>query len=119
MNKFKNIPVNWNGMGFRSKAERMHAMWLNSEQEAGKIIGWAYEKQYDLFAWTSQLGKNEKVFIGKIIPDFTVDMKNGCTEVHEVKGGDATKTAIWSMKKKIFEANYPWILYRVFDRWRY
>lgn len=115
MNKFNAISSG----GYRSKAENLHSLWLRSEIRAKRIVQFKYEVSYDLFAWTSQLGKSEKVFIGKHKPDFTVEFPNGCIEVHEVKGGNATKTEAWNLRKKIFEANYPHILYKVFDKFRY
>ena len=48
-------------------------------------------------------------------PDFTVTLGSGTSEVHEIKGGQATKTAIWSLKRKLIEDNYPATPYKVFD----
>ena len=53
--------------------------------------------------------------IGGHKPDFLVELPDGRIEVHERKGGQATKTEAWGLRRKIFEANYPHITYRVFD----
>ena len=53
--------------------------------------------------------------IGRHKPDFTITLPDGRIEVHEVKGGQATKTEAWGLRKKLFEANYPHIRYRVFE----
>lgn len=103
--KYGNIPVTaLKGMIFSSKRERNHALWLESERQAGRVTGWQYEKAYDL----SVMGKH----ICTIVPDFTVRFLNGKTEIHEVKSY-VTMTRDWSIKRKLFEVLYPELEYLV------
>lgn len=74
--------------------------------KAGLIHSWEYEKLYELWA--------EGRLIGTHKPDFTVYLPGGRVEVHEVKGGRATMTEAWAIRKKLFQANYPNIKYKVF-----
>lgn len=115
--KFNNTPcVGLRGQSFKSKRERDHALWLESERKAGRITAWQYEKSYDLFA-AGGIDLEDCVphFIGRHKPDFEVILPNGTIEVHECKGGQATKTEAWYLRRKIFKANYPHIAYKVFD----
>lgn len=116
-NKFGNQAAAVFGISFKSGAERDHALWLQSEKQARRITSWQYEKSYDLLAFDDVSGSSSggKVLIGKHKPDFTVELANGTTEVHEIKGGRATKTEAWELRRKIFKANYPHIRYKVFD----
>ncbi len=108
MNKYGAVIVRGiGGYTYRSKAERDHALWLEAERRSGRIKAWEYEKSYDLLAYEKLIGRHK--------PDFTITLKDGRNEVHEVKGGNATKTEAWGLRKKIFEANYPFIRYRVFE----
>ncbi len=105
MSKFKNQSSMWKGYWFRSKVEREHAWFLESERQAGRISKWEYEKNYEIRV-------NEK-HICDHYPDFTVTLPNGVVRVDEVKGGRATMTETWRLKKKLFEACYPGIKYNV------
>jgi len=44
--------------------------------------------------------------------DFEVILNNGNKEVHEYKG---VRTAVWSIKHKLFKANYPKIPYIIIN----
>lgn len=119
MSKFGNVKVTGlGGMSFKSKREREHALWLASELQAGRIKAWQYEKSYDLFASNGMKLHPEfppSVLIGKHKPDFTVTLLDDREEVHEIKGGPATKTEAWYLRMKIFKANRPEVAYKVFD----
>ena len=86
------------GYNFRSNLEVQHAMWLMSEQRAGRIVSFEYEKRYHLVV-------NDKK-ICDIIPDFTVTLPDGRVQIHEIKA-DVTKTAEWRIKSNLFKALYP------------
>lgn len=107
MNKFKNQKAIWQKYSFRSNRERDHAWWLEDLKSSGAIKGWIYEVVYAL------RGLNGKT-ICKHAPDFTVTYNDGTIKVHEIKA-PITKTAVWSVKKKLFEDNFPEIEYLVFD----
>ena len=108
------------GYTYRSKAERDHALWLEAERRSKRIKAWQYEVRYELWGYhpspAEHLGTGEnKQIVGHHKPDFTITLSDGRHEVHEVKGGQITKTEAWGLRKKIFEANYPHIRYRVFE----
>lgn len=95
---------------FRSSVERDHAYYLEFERQMGRVDSWKYELEYPL----SVNGQT----VCHILPDFTVYYPNGKAEVHEIKGGKIFKTPVWALKKKLFQALYPWIEYRVFDKFK-
>lgn len=119
MTKFGNNSVfGLRGISFKSQAERNHALWLESEKQGKRIKDWEYEKSYALYAAENvdhPEGVQDGIEIGRHKPDFTVKLNDDRVEIHEIKGGQATKTEAWQMRRKIFKANYPHIAYKVFD----
>jgi len=120
------------GRDYQSEANVKHGLWLLGELRAGRIKEFEYEKRWELFSCqvaTPQIviseggrisvDRNEPFgptkTVGHHKPDFTVWLKDGRVEVHEVKWGRATQTEAWHLRRKIFEANYPWCRYRVFE----
>lgn len=83
---------------FRSRKERETAIELEERRQRGEIKVWRYEVPYSLIV----NGKTVCV----IIPDFTVVLLDGRTQVIEVKGGQIMKTPQWSLKRKIFKGYY-------------
>ena len=71
--------------------------------KAGEILSYMPQRSYDL--------KVNGQKICKHIPDFTIETKTGW-QVHEVKS-PITMTAVWSIKRKLFEALYPEMEYIV------
>jgi len=94
------------GKSLRSKLEFNHALWLLSEWQAKRVKDWEYERWYEL----NVDGK----LVCEIVPDFTVTLPDGRTEAHEIKSA-VTMTAVWNLKMKIFQIQYPHIKYRVFE----
>lgn len=109
MSKYGNVSTYMFGICFRSKAEATHALWLESELQANKILEWIYEKRYLLEVNGSLVATHK--------PDFTIVLKDGREVVHEVKGGRATMTEAWALRRNLFEAIYPHIKYEVFANW--
>ena len=105
--KFNNVPSPAFGLMFRSKKERDHCLFLESEKNAGRITKWQYEKFYNL--------EVNGHLVCKILPDFTVTYPDGRVSVHEIKGGNATKTDGWRIRMKLFKVLYPHIEYVLFD----
>jgi len=68
---------------------------------------WKYEVCYHLEVNGKTVAKHR--------PDFTVWFPDGRVEVNEVKGGLVTQTDGWRVRRKLFEALFPHIKYRVFD----
>jgi len=103
--KYGNVPVTAFNISFRSKEETYHAMFLESERQAGRIKKWEYEKkQYKLIV--------RKHLICSILPDFEVTFPDGRVEIHEVKSS-ITMTPEWRIKRKLFEVLYPRFTYLV------
>ena len=94
------------GRLFRSQQELKHGFWLLSELQAGRVKTFEYEKSYDL--------RVEGRLICRIEPDFTVFLADGTVQAHEIKS-PATMTPVWAVKRKLFEAVYPHIRYRVWE----
>lgn len=92
---------------FRSQLEIDHAVWLLSEQQAGRIIKFEYEKRYRLEV------NNKKIC--DIIPDFTVYLPDGRIQIHEIKA-NITKTNEWRIKSNLFRALCPDLEYLVNPR---
>ncbi len=92
---------------FRSMGERDTAFGLEADRQSGKIKKWEFEKHILLVV------KGRTVC--EIWPDFLIEYHNGRIGVLEVKGGQFFKTREWSLKRKLFEALYPYIEYRVKD----
>ena len=97
------------GITFDSKREAAYYGQLKMMKAGGLIQGFERQQKFPLFAHNG-LNPVARVVIGKHIVDFIVVTREGGTEAHEVKG---METAIWRLKKKIFEANYPHIKYVV------
>lgn len=113
-NKFNARKCKANGMSFDSRAERDYALSvLEPAKQKGVIRDYFREISYDLLAY-DPIRLCWKT-CGKHKPDFTVHMHDGSIEVREVKGGRVTKTDAWSLRKRIFEINYPQIRYVVIE----
>lgn len=103
------------GRDYRSDAEVKHGLWLLAELRAGRVKEFEFEKAWELKACDCSGFSNIFKLVGLHKPDFTVWLKDGRMEVHEVKWGQATQTEAWQLRRKLFEANYPWCRYRVFE----
>ena len=101
------------GRELRSDAEVKHALWLLGELRAKRILDFEFEKPWELFACSEMTGIRKLIGHHKV--DFTVTLPDGRVEVHEVKWGQATQTEAWQLRRKIFEANYTHVRYRVFE----
>lgn len=115
--KYKNKTCFVDGIRFDSRREADYYGQLKIEKRAGLVKDFKRQVEFDLAAWTPipcggaahLLTRNcEKVCSHKV--DFLVTLNDGSQEVREVKGFE---TDIWHLKRKLFEANYPSIKYRV------
>lgn len=94
-----------------SKDEIKYAEKLELLKRAGEIQDWIRitkgSKDYPI----RLNGKH----ICYLEPDFIILTKDGIKEVHETKGfmKNSNGMAVWEIKKKLFEAYYPNIPYRV------
>jgi hypothetical protein len=97
------------GITFHSKKEAAYYSQLKIERRAGLIKSFERQVSFDLYAFTlADLTFKRRVCAH--IVDFVVTRKDGSQEVREVKG---FATDVWDLKRKLFEANYPELPYRV------
>lgn len=102
-NKYGAKKTEFNGRRYDSKHEAGVAGELELLRRAGEVIKIEPQQTFNLY------GKNG----GKICthrPDFLVTFKDGHKEVWEAKG---MATSTWQLKLKLFEDNYPEIIYYV------
>ena len=85
-----------------SRGEARYCDELNLLEKAGELQEYKTQVNYDLYI-------NDKKICRHIV-DFEVINKEGKKEIHEFKG---FSTALWQLKRKIFEAVYPDIEYKV------
>jgi hypothetical protein len=101
-NKYHARRVKWNGVTYASKGEMLLAMEIATMIRAGELV--RVQRQVSI-----PLRVN-----GKLIcthrPDFIVELAGGGIEVWEFKGLELPD---WKLKRKLFEANFPSIPYRV------
>lgn len=100
--KYGNCSCTVDGIRFDSRREADYYGQLKIEQRAGLILN--FERQV-----TFELAVNGKKICAHRV-DFLVHYRGGRREVREVKG---FATAEWDIKRKLFEAIYPEIPYKV------
>lgn len=102
-NKYGAQKKEYNGRLYDSKHEAGIAQEIELLRKSGEVVKVEPQRTYDL------LGIN-KTRICTHRPDFTVTFKDGHKEVWEAKG---FPTPVWQIKLKLFEDNYPDIIYYV------
>lgn len=105
--KYGNSTCSVDGLKFDSRREADYYGQLKLEKRAGLIKEFRRQVEVDLFAWDGDEG-SKRVCCHRV--DFLVTMPDGSEQVREVKG---FATDLWDLKRKIFEANYPDIHYKV------
>ncbi len=90
------------GHSHRSEGESMYCWQLQIKKKQGLIMDFVYEKKYELRVLGTLVGCHK--------PDFTVINTDGSIEIREYKGFE---TEAWQLRRKMFEAIYPSIPYRV------
>lgn len=106
------------GITFHSKKEAQYYGQLKIERRAGLIKSFERQVSFDLFGAEphdiSKMDARGCVRTGRKvcahIVDFLVTLPDGSKEVREVKG---FATDVWDLKRKLFEANYPELPYKV------
>jgi hypothetical protein len=102
-NKYGAKRTEFNGRHYDSKHEAGIAGELELLRRAGEVVKINPQQTYNLY------GKNgNRICTHR--PDFTVTFKDGHLEVWEAKG---YPTPTWQLKLKLFEDNYPEIIYYV------
>jgi hypothetical protein len=87
--KYRNTRTEYNSVMYDSRKEADRAWELDQMLKAGIITGYRRQVPYTL--------------PGGIVykADFVVIYPDGHEEIEDVKGGEATKTAVYRMKKKL------------------
>jgi hypothetical protein len=100
------------GRTYDSRLEAGYAGQLKMEKRCKLIKDFECQVSFDLFAWEHKAieGKDCKRKVCTHLVDFLVTNLDGTYEVREVKG---FATSVWDLKRKLFEANYPNIPYKV------
>lgn len=86
-----------NGHTHPSRKEQRRCDELHLMQKAGMINNLVVQPVYELMV--------EDVYVGKYIGDFEY-RNDGVLITEDCKGGNATKTPVYRLKKRIFEAIY-------------
>ena len=89
-------------MVYASKAEARYAKHLDLLKKNGEIWNWDGQVRVPLIV--------NGVKVTTMVPDFLVFFEDGRTEYREVKGFE---TAVWKLKRKLFEALHPDVPYIV------
>lgn len=106
--KYKNVNCIADGYRFDSRREADYYGQLKMEKRAGLILDFERQVEFPLFAWVPMNFERQEVCRHRV--DFLVTLPDFRKEVREVKG---FATDIWNLKRKLFEANYPEIEYKV------
>lgn len=100
--KYGNVSCSVDGKRFDSRREADYYGQLKLEKRGRLIVDFERQVSFDL----DVNGKH----ICRHVVDFLVTLPGGVKEVREVKGFE---TPEWNLKRKMFEAIYPNIQYRV------
>ena len=101
--KYGNVRQSYGGHQYDSKGEAGYAQDLDLMVKAGEIKSYERQVSFDLHGVNGG-----KVCVHRV--DFLVLTNEGKQEVHEYKG---FATAVWDLKRKLFEDEYPEIEYIV------
>ena len=106
--KYGNHSATYDGNVFDSRKEALYAAELDLLKKArlpkDRVVKVESQVNVDLMV------NGKKVC--RIIPDFRVTFADGHVEWHEVKS-HGTMTAVWRVKKNLFQALFPNEVYRV------
>jgi len=98
MRKYRNIPTMYNGRRYASKKEARYAGIL----DVLRLVANPTER---VLIWFPQVPFKFKCGT-KMIVDFLVCYADGRWELHDTKGGQATKTQVYRIKKKMLKHEY-------------
>ncbi len=107
--KFRNVKIQTPDGGFDSKKEYAHWLGLKAQQQAGEIRELRRQVKYPL--WAAALNSDGKprtssyatAKIADYVADFVFIDALGNERIQDVKGGNATKTAVYRLKKSWLE----------------
>lgn len=110
MNKYHARSVEYDGIHFDSQKECARYQELKLLERAGQITGVIVHPSFillDSFVWRTQL-----IRAVTYSPDFAYT-ENGVNVIEEVKGGNATRTQAFEIRRKLFLNRYPEYDYRI------
>jgi len=108
--KYNNCSCTMDGIRFDSRKECDYYGILKIEKKGNLIKDFKRQVTFQLYGHNGNEGKPILVCSHRV--DFIVTKNDGTQEVREVKSY-GTMTDVWKLKRKLFEANYPKIEYRV------
>jgi len=112
-NKYNAQTQTVDGINFHSKLEAGYYCQLKIEMRGGLIRSFERQVSFPLYAAKTVVENSYCEDMQRVcdhIVDFVVTLPDGSREIREVKG---FATAVWDLKRKIFESNYPDLPYRV------
>ena len=109
--KYHNVKCEMDNHKFDSIKEREHYVILKVSKQAGEIANFSIKptlwliRSKDNFhiTWDKTYAKNNLVLF-RYTPDFVMTHTDGTEEIIDVKGGRATQTDVFKLKKRILEA---------------
>ena len=97
MSKYHAVPTEIDGIRFASKAEARRYQELSLLESGGAIRELELQPAYDLIV--------NGVKVGRYVGDFRYwDNERNVAVVEDVKGGNATKTPVYRLKRKLVQA---------------
>ncbi len=103
--KYRNRKCEWRGIRFDSVKERDRFIFLDSERAAGRITNLLRQVKFQLVPAQWIDGKQVEKEVS-YIADFVYCDPYGKTVVEDVKGGNATKTREYVIKRKLMLERY-------------
>ena len=112
MNKYNARKTEICGILFDSKAEANRYLVLLSREQQGEIHNLKVHPKFKIVeGFTDSMGNKQRPTY--YIADFEYYTNGGRRVVEDVKGGRATQTAVFKLKKKLFLREYPGVDFRV------
>lgn len=100
MSKYNARKISCDGYSFDSQAEYRRYVELKTLERAGEITGLTVHPEYELQPHFRYNGRTERAI--KYTPDFEYMSSDGWKVVEDVKGGKATKTEAYSIRRRLF-----------------
>lgn len=96
-NKYGALPTELDGYTFASRKEARYYEELRQRERAGEVTDIVLQPRYDIII--------KGVYVGRMTLDFAYrDVLTGLTVIVDVKGGKATRTEAYSLRKRVVEA---------------
>lgn len=103
--KYKNKPVELDGLRFASEAEAQYYVDLKEKKQKGEITDFQCQVPFTIQEGFISPSTGKKVRPIIYVADFTVRENNGEQTVIDVKGRNGFQTEVFKLKHKLFEHN--------------